>query len=286
MDQKSPLNNIAYQFVQELAADLSGDNLELPGFPDTVLELHRALGDINQSVKDIVMIINSEPALAARLIRLANSAAFNTTQAEVCDPRTAITQLGFNVVRSTATEFAMRQLEQQEWLQPVRPQLATIKAESNGVAAICAGISKNLDGMRADEALAAGLFHQIGNLYLLMQGHKNNLVTDNPDWEDVAGEWHPTIARAIIESWGMPETVAVAVEHQNVLIETEDDSTALLTKLLGAAKLYHQLNVGGVEDPQKIEKILATTVLIERPFIDLVTIYRDDIDLVRQTMVA
>jgi HD-like signal output (HDOD) protein len=286
MDKDQDLSTLAYRFVQELAANLSADNLDLPGFPDTILELHRALGDINQSVKDVVMIINSEPVLAARLIRLANSAAFNTTKAEICDPRAAITQLGFNVVRSTATEFAMRQLEQQEWLRPVRPQLAEIKVRANGTAAICAGIAKNIDGMRADEGLAVGLFHQIGNLYLLMQGHKNNLVQGNPVWGSIAREWHPTIARAIIESWGMPEPVAVAVEHQDVLLHEEDDSTALLTRLLGAAKLYHELTTGNADGTQNVEGILTSTVLIDRPFIDLATHCRDDIDLVRRTMAA
>jgi len=52
--------------------------------------------------------------------------------------------------------------------------------------------------------------------------------------------WHPTIARSILENWGMPEPIAVAVENQDGVVDdgTNDLShLTLMTRLLSAAKL-------------------------------------------------
>jgi len=154
----------AFGFVEALARDLSGDDLELPGFPDVVMDLHRALGNEHSSAGDIVALINSEPALAARLVRMANSAAFNASGKPVSEPRAAITALGFNVVRATATSFAMAQMEQIAWLKPIRADLREIWRASNTVAAICGAVARRIEGIKAEEAVAAGLFHLLGRV--------------------------------------------------------------------------------------------------------------------------
>lgn len=271
-------NEAAFQFVQGLAADLSKDDLELPGFPDTVARLQEALADESRSTQDIVALINSEPALAARLIRLANSAAFNTSGREVVDPRAAVTQLGFNIVRSTATAFAMRQMEQLDWLKPVRPNLARIWRCSNGVAAVCHVVGGEVEGLRADEAMAAGLFHQLGNLYLLTQAHREGLpIASSPGWDEVAQNWHPTIARAFIEAWGMPEHIAEAVENQDAAARGELAEASQLTRLLSAAKLYHAMREAKDSARSAIAERLQPIQLSGTAFLDLVAKHADEI---------
>jgi len=238
---KEDFSATAFQFVQELATDLSNDEFDLPGFPDVVMRLHKILADENSSAADIVKLISSEPSLAAQLIQMSNSSAFNADGREITDPRTAIQLLGFNVVRSTATNFAVKQLQEQEWLKPVRPQLAAIWRRSNSVAACCYALADNVDEVRSDDALAAGLFHQVGNLYLLARGHKDGIqVTDNPEWDGMVSGWHATIARSILENWGMSEAIAVAVENQDGIVDDDTNDLShltLLTRLLSGAKL-------------------------------------------------
>lgn len=245
MQPKEGFSATAFKFVQQLATDLSNDEFDLPGFPDVVMRLHKTLADENSSAADIVKLISSEPALAARLIQMSNSAAFNADGREITDPRTAIQRLGFNVVRSTATNFAVKQLQDQEWLKPVRPQLAMIWRRSNAVAACCYGLACNVDEVRSDEALATGLFHQMGNLYLLARGHKDGIqVTDNPEWDGMVSGWHATIARSILENWGMPESIAEAVENQDGIVDDDTNDLShltLLTRLLSGAKLCDTL---------------------------------------------
>jgi len=279
------LQALAMQFVEKLAADLATDDLELPGFPDNIMRLQRELTDESKSVRDIVNRINTEPALAAKLIKLANSAAFNPAGAEVCDPQTAVRNVGFNVVSSTATSYAIKQMSMQEWLAPVRSELEKIWLKSNNVASICAAVARQIRGLSPDEYFAAGLFHQVGKLYLLSRAHQENLVAGNPDWEAVVSGWHPTIARAIMENWGMPEHVAVAAESQDALEEDDGYGLDLLVRVLAAAKLYDELTDDHPER-RKIEKKLAAVALTKETgsFIDTAVRCQDEILDIRMTI--
>jgi HD-like signal output (HDOD) protein len=237
-----------FDFVRRLAGDLAND-LELPGFPDVVARLHQALGDERTDARVLVRLVSAEPALGARLVQLANSAAFNAAGRPVSDLRSAITLLGFNVLRSTATTFAMRQLEQQAWLEPVRPHLTRIWNDSTGVAAIAYVASRRIAGMRPDEALAAGLFHQLGGLYVLTSAHREGIALGaDGDWVETVASWQPAIGRAILETWRSPGHLCEAVEQQDSLAGEDPATMPLLTRLLGVAKLQHAARHGRLDD--------------------------------------
>ena len=281
---KAPDGNAElFRFLQKLITDMHED-LELPGFPDIVLRLHRTLGDSNCSVRDVVRLISAEPTLSARLLHLANSAAFNPGARSVSDLKSAITLLGFSLVRSTASTFAMRQLEQQAWLEPLRPQLNRIWRDSTGVAAIAYVGARRTDGMRPDEALASGLFHQMGSLYVLTRAHREGVrLGSDADWAATIADWHPTIARAIMENWGMPATLAEAVETQDALEDGDAAGMPLLSRLLAAAKLYKVVldgADGAVEARATLENIRFGT----QPFLGMIEPLGKEIEAVSRAI--
>jgi len=275
----------AAHFVMGLAQELNGDSVDLPGFPDVVVRIQRALADENTSTKGLVRLVASEPALAARLVHLANSAAFNKSGREVSDLRTAISSLGFNIVRSQATAFAMRQMERQEWLMPIRPVLADIWRTSNGVAALCFGVAKRVPGVQPDESLATGLFHLIGKLYLFARARQESLdSTQIADWEQAMNDWHATIARTILEHWKIPARVADAVENQNAIFETESRDLSPLTRILCGAKLHCRLRRPKARPEPDAEAALAKVRLNGQSFDELVKAARADAEAMRAAM--
>ncbi|MEZ5565151.1 MAG: HDOD domain-containing protein [Gammaproteobacteria bacterium] len=282
IDKPAPVstnNAELFKFLQKLINDMYED-FELPGFPDVVMRLHRTLGDSSSSVRDIVRLVSAEPSLSARLLHLANSAAFNPGDRAISDLKSAITLLGFSLVRGTATTFAMRQLEQQEWLQPLRPHLSRIWQDSTRVAAICYVGARRTDGMRPDEALASGLFHQLGSLYVLTRAHRENVnIGDTAEWAATIADWHPTIARAILENWGMPEHLTEAVESQDGLREGDPAEMPLLSRLLASAKLYQliQQNADGADDARIT---LENVKFGSQPFLQTMANAQNDIDAV------
>lgn len=275
----------ARQIVMGLARELNTDKIELPGFPDIVAHIQRALANDKTSSKDVVKLIASEPVLAARLVQLANSVAFNKSGREVSDLKAAINSLGFNMVRSQATAFAMRQMEKQEWLKPIRPVLADIWKTSNGVAALSFAVAKQVPGVPPDESMAIGLFHLIGKLYLFARARQESINPNEiADWEKTLNDWHMTIARTILDHWKIPDRVAEAVEKQNAIFDNDSEDLTPLTRILCAAKLHHRLRKPGAPPEPEAEEALAKIRLNGQPFEALVAAAKNDMEAARAAL--
>lgn len=268
-----------FKFLQKLVNDMYED-FELPGFPDVVMRLHRTLGDSNSSVREVVRLVSAEPSLSAKLLHLANSAAFNPGNRQISDLKSAITLLGFSLVRGTATTFAMRQLEQQAWLKPLQPHLVRIWKDSTGVAAIAYVTARRTEGMRPDEALVSGLLHQLGSLYVLTRAQKEGVsVGSAAEWAATIADWHPTIARAILENWGMPAHLGEAVESQDGLREGDPSELPLLSRALASAKLY-QLILQNAEGAEDARVTLGNVRFGNQSFLELIGAAHADIEAV------
>jgi len=272
----------AAEIVRALAEDLNSDSIELPGFPDVVVCIHRALSDEKSSVRDLIRLVASEPALAARFLQLANSAAFNKSGREVGDLRTALNSLGFANVRSQATAFAVRQMEKVTWLAPIRPVLADIWRTSNAVAALSYSVARQVPGVQPDESMAAGLFHLLGKTYLFARARQISIDPGQiAGWEKTLNEWHATIARTLLDHWKIPGHVAEAVENQNAIFEVDSRDLTPLTRILCAAKLYQRLRRAQASPEPEAEAALEKVRLHGRSFEELVRAAQADTEKAR-----
>jgi len=226
----------AFAFVQQLATELSAKgSLELPAFPDAAMRVHRALADPNSPVERIAQIVSGEPALAARLMSMANSAAFAASGKPIADLRSAILRLGGNAVRSAAVAFAVAQLKSAPEVKSIAPQLESLWNESARIAALCHVLAQRTR-INPDEAFLAGLLHGIGKLYILARAARHpELFNDAGALTEVLQTWHANIAKAILESWNIPAPIAEAVGDQNDM-ERKHYGDADLTDVLVCAK--------------------------------------------------
>jgi HD-like signal output (HDOD) protein len=232
----STAHAVGFSFVERLAQDLRDERLELPAFPEAVIRIQRALQSPDTSTDDVVRILSSEPALAARLLRMANSAEFRRVDQNVTDLRKAVARMGFNMVRSVAVAFAMRQLRRKDIYTPVaQAQLERAWNDSLETSAMCFVIAKRFTRINPDQALLTGLLHVLGRLYIIMRS-KDAAELSDTEMGDVIDGWHATIGKAILESWGLPETLQHAVEHQDEY-ENEFEGEVSLSDVLVAAKL-------------------------------------------------
>src|SRR6185295_8419255 len=60
--------------VSRLERSLAERSLELPSLPEVALKIRRALADDNVSFSEIVRLLGADPALAARILKISNSA--------------------------------------------------------------------------------------------------------------------------------------------------------------------------------------------------------------------
>ena len=222
-------------FVQQLAGDLNSGELELPMFSGTAVRIQRAFQVDEVDIEEVVRLISSDPAIAARVLELANSAAIRGNR-QITDLRQAVVRMGDKLVQSSVMTFALRQVERNEGLSDgSKAALRTIWIESIELAARCYVIAKEYTKLSANEALLTGLLSVVGRLYVLLKSHECGME-DDADLEQVIADWHPAISKAIAESWNMSEDLVNALELQ---LETDPPlhEQATLAEVLCAARL-------------------------------------------------
>ena len=278
----------ALQFVQQLAANLKPE-LDLPAFPQVVRRLQMALVHDETTIKDVVDIVSAEPVLSARFMQMANSAALNPNRTPVASLNNAVNRLGFNLVRTVSTAFALRQLSRDSSLSAIRPDLEEVWKTSNMIASICFAVAKQAFGRQPDEAMMAGLLHSIGRLYILMHAHHTDpAMRSDPAFTATLETWQPVIGQAILESWGLPQRICDAVGNQDYLLGGESAELEPLTRLLSAAKLHHRLD----SEPElrsehpDADSLLNSVNLGKGSFMDLVTVSQSDIEEMQQALAA
>ena len=210
-----PQSNIAFDFVRTLATELSGGNVDLPSFPEIAIRVRRILSDPTSSVEQVVRVVGSEPALAARLLRIANSASLNRSGRQVSDLRTAINRIGYNMVRSASISFSMAQIRNSNKLAGLEHHLTDLWQRSTMVAAFAYVLARNCTKVNPDEAMLTGMMHGIGKLYVLTRAIDHpELFASTETLNQIIDEWHASIGKAILENWDFSESMAQAVGEQ------------------------------------------------------------------------
>ena len=230
-------------FVEQLAGDLNTGNLELPMFSGTAVRIQRAFQVEEVDVDEIVRLINSDPAIAARVLELANSAAIRGAR-QITDIKQAVVRMGDRLVQSAVLTFALRQVERNEGLsEGSKTALREIWIESIEIAARCHVIAKEFTKLNANEALLAGLLSVIGRLYILLKSREQG-IEDDTELKQVLADWHPAISKAIAESWNMSQELVDALESQ---LETDPplQEQATLAEVLCAARLLLEYDSAG-----------------------------------------
>ena len=230
-------------FVQQLAGDLNQGDLELPVFPDSVVRIQRAFGAEEVNIDEIVRIISSDQAIAARVLQLSNSAAMRGAM-EITEVRQAVIRMGNKMVQSSVVAFALRQAEKsQDLSDDSRAALKVIWKESIELAARCHVIAKNYTKLNADEALLTGLLSLLGRIYIFLKSEEFAEI-EYSELEPIIASWHPAISKAIAESWGMSEELVNALETQ---LETDPtlQESATLAEVLSAAKIMSDHSLSG-----------------------------------------
>jgi HD-like signal output (HDOD) protein len=222
-----------------LAAELSGGKVDLPSFPEVAVRVRRILSDPKSTVEQVVRVVGSEPALAARLMRIANSASLNRSGKLITELRTAISRIGYNMVRSASISFAMAQIRNSNKLAGLEHHLQDVWLRSTRVAAFAYVLAKSCTRSRInpDEAMLTGMMHGIGKLYVLTRAAAHpELFADASMLEQILEQWHPSIGKAILENWEFSEAMAQAVGEQQEHDRTEPE-VADLSDVLAIAVL-------------------------------------------------
>jgi putative nucleotidyltransferase with HDIG domain len=211
-------NAIAFQFVADLANEVSQGRVELPSFPDVAVRVRKVLADEQVSNDQLARVVGSDAGLAARVFTLANSVALNRGGRNISELKSAVNRIGHNNVRTAAVSFAITQLRRAAEVRHISHELEGLWQEATMVAALAYAVASRASRINADECMLAGLLHNVGKIYILARASKSgNLFKEPGALAQIMRDWHSNVGKAIVENWGFPEHISDAVaEHENI----------------------------------------------------------------------
>lgn len=218
------------QFVGEMLDDLKNNRLKLPVLPEVALKVREAVNNPDAAAATIAKAVSSDASIAARLLQVANSPLYRGAAA-IGNVQNAIARLGPPLVRNLVTSLLLKQLFQTK--SPVlKARMQKLWEHSTQVAAISHVLARKLTRLKSDEAMLAGLIHDIGVLPILVKAEGSPALLQNPALlEELVTKLHASVGRLILEAWKFPpQLVAVAAEHENLArISDEVDYTDVVT---------------------------------------------------------
>jgi len=229
----------AFAIVQNLAAELSAGNLELPSLPLVVVQIRNDLAQHGFDVPRLARLVAKEPALASSVLNMANSVTYRRAGSETLDLKVAIPRIGGDRVQAMALRFAMRQLQQNVKLGRSKALLEKQWELGLRIAATCYLVAESSGQVNPDEAMVVGLIHNVGRIYLLSRADAHPALFDSPEsLMELVDNWHPQVGHAIVETWGLPE---IAVEAVALQAEDDDIRRGPLTYVLRIALAVAEL---------------------------------------------
>jgi putative nucleotidyltransferase with HDIG domain len=198
---------------------------DLVTLPDVAMRIARMVDDPKASSADIGREISNDAALTARLLRIANSAAYGQHR-KIATVSRAITVLGARQVRDlTVGLTAVRAFD------GISNELVTMEVfwRHSVLCAVAAGqIAGRRDAARTESPFVAGLLHDIGQLVMYSRVPDESrqtllMLADATDDVDlyqceraVMSLDHAAVGASLARNWGLPESLleCIAFHHE------------------------------------------------------------------------
>jgi HD-like signal output (HDOD) protein len=232
----------------------------LPVFPAVAQAIIDSFNDPFATAQQIVGVVEHDPAIAARLVGLANSAYFSQ-QSSVGDLETAVIRvLGLDLTRGVALGMALNNITAE--IDCPAFDCERFWRDSLTVALICQALARRTDKLtEAQQNLPylAGLLSRIGLLALLMnaQERMTGVLGNEEDSLAVTLQKHdlPTHIEAatwLTKQWGLPDALSAALGQRQDEACLQDDA---LARILQCAVLCSEILADSEEDTAKLEAL-------------------------------
>lgn len=208
------LNAQRFQMLEDIAKELKGE-VVFPTYFDAAFRLRKELQDPDLPIARIASVVNVEPLVAAKLMQLANSALYSPDGTPARNLPAAITRLGVNLVRTTALAIAMSQILRAKDMVAFSDLTRDLWDHSIRTAAAARVLARAQTKINPDEALLAGLVHDLGAFYMLYRAAQYPELRDRPDTvKYLIMQWHESIGVTLLKALGMPDNIVEAtIDH-------------------------------------------------------------------------
>jgi HD-like signal output (HDOD) protein len=189
---------------------------DLPAMPHVVAALLESIDDPEVTIHTVQTIIGKDPALAAKVLRLANSAFYGFPR-EVATIREAVLVLGLRTVRALALAASAASVMGLA-LPAYRLGRFALWRHSVLVGTIARRLARDGGEKTSEIAFAAGLLHDVGKILLdrVLAPHEAEIhaaaAAASPAAAEraVLGFDHADVGRLLVAKWRLPEALEAA----------------------------------------------------------------------------
>ncbi|MFT3710454.1 MAG: HDOD domain-containing protein [Archangium sp.] len=216
--ETADLGELSARLARWLDGFLDQPTRPLPRPPQVALEVLALSQKPNTRIEDIASVLEREPILAGRVLKLANSALYSSGVACVT-LKQALIRMGLAIVRDVVMEAAMQMTVIKA--EGMTQALESIRRHSSAVAWISRFVARNT-AFDAENAFLVGLLHEVGLSFALIglaefQRHERRPpVLDDEGWLAVMSV-HERFGERVLQSWGLPASVCLVPGHHHSL---------------------------------------------------------------------
>ncbi len=238
-------SNLEQKLIDELLTDLENDRLILPTLPEVALRVRDTLEDENMGLPEVAQVIASDTAVSARLIQIANSPLLRASR-QIDTVELAVSRMGGDMVRNLVMSIVMEQMFQAT-SDATDIRLRELWEHSTTVAAISHALANKFTQLTPDQALLAGLVHDIGSLPIIARAEDVPELLKNTEMLDrIIQQTHSEIGKAILTKWNFPQEIINVAEHHDDLAYDSDSANYVDIVIVANLQSYlgtsHRMN--------------------------------------------
>ncbi len=245
---------------EQLYQAYMNDELELPSLPEVATQVREALEDPTITLKAVAKILHTDPALSARLLQVANSAAYSRgrTVESIFD---AVSRMGLETTHNLAVAFSLKQLFEAR-SPAVKERLAELYRHSTLIASLSYVLARESGNLKPERALLAGLLHDIGIIPILLYADRNpEQFEDEAELEEAVERLRGLVGNLVLSRLGFEQDlIDVTEEAEQWLRETEAEADycdlvllAHLHSRLGSPEMHNQPRIDETPAFQRLQ---------------------------------
>ncbi len=251
--------DIADRIQAAVLTRIESDDLVLPTMPVVVSKCLGLLDNPDLSLRDVAQVIETDPLIAARVVRLANVAS-RAPSSPIRSITDCVTRLGAAELQVFLIETAARQMFESTD-RHIAQICRALWTHSLAVAILTRDLihGARQKASRADEGYLAGLLHDIGKpvvATMLLESEKRLRGTHTRSWLmpaawlRIISDSHRRIGVAVAEKWQLPATVSSSIRDAGQYDPGEPHALANAVRLANAITKVEGVYVGAMDEAE------------------------------------
>ena len=214
----------------DIQAVLTLDRDTLPSFPQVAAKLLEVSKDDTSPLEEVAKIVETDPGISIRVLELVNSAFYGLSR-KVTSLSDAVVILGLDEIKKLALGIAIFEKLFKTGHTKEFNRLMFWR-HSLAVAVLSMKIAQRIEYPNPEEAYTAGLLHDVGKIFLDLQGHRDygEFIRNLSESTDLViekerseiGLGHDDIGAFFCTRWQLPENLVLAVKYHHQPFENHD----------------------------------------------------------------